>query len=68
MKHHVFSEIQTAAHVLTLKQSDIVPFLRKCVRERSLSALVKQLNDDLAFGTPEQQQQANRALLHIGFI
>lgn len=68
MKHHVIDGTPAASQVLNIKASDVVPFVRKCVRERSLSVLIKQLNDDLAFGTPEQKQEARRALQHIGFI
>lgn len=68
MKHHVISDTPTAALVLNIKPSDIPPFVRKCVRERSLSALVRQLNNDLEFGSTTQKEEARRALRHIGFL
>lgn len=68
MKHHVIGDIPAATQVLTIQARDVAPFVQKCVRERSLSVLVKQLNYDIAFGTPEQKQEAQQALRHIGFI
>lgn len=68
MKHHHIGETPTAAHVLSIKTTEVAPFVRKCVRERSLSVIVKDLNHDLIFGTPEQREDAREALRHIGFI
>ena len=68
MKHHVLSETPTAAVVLNIKSSEIPPFVRKCVRERSLSVLVRRLNADLVSGTAQQREDARRALRHIGFV
>lgn len=68
MKHHYIGDTPTAAHVLNINETDVAPFVRKCVQERSLSAIVKDLNHDLIFGTPEQREEAREALKHIGFI
>jgi hypothetical protein len=68
MKHHYIGETPTAAQVLSIKATEVAPFVRKCVRDRSLSVIVKDLNHDLIFGTPEQREAARRALKHIGFV
>jgi len=68
MKHHAISDTPTSVHVLSLAPSDVPMFVRNCVRDRSLSALVKDLNNDLMFGTEGQKEEARRALKHIGFL
>ncbi|MEM1351742.1 MAG: hypothetical protein AAGF27_05330 [Pseudomonadota bacterium] len=68
MRHHTISETPAAALVLNMKSSEVAPFVRQCVRERSLSVLVKQLNHDLIFGTTQQREEAQQALRCIGFL
>lgn len=68
MKHQTIRKTPTAASVLDMKPSEVAPFVRKCLRERRLSDIVKDLNNDVVFGAPEQSNKARRALKHIGFI
>ncbi|MEE4188589.1 MAG: hypothetical protein V2I76_09120 [Roseobacter sp.] len=68
MKYDTISETPAAVHVLNINPSDVAPFVRKCVRERSLSVLVKDLNHALLFGTETQRKDAKAALQHIGFL
>jgi hypothetical protein len=68
MKHHYTGKKPTAAHVLSINATEVAPFVRKCVEERSLSVIVKDLNHDMIFGTSEQREAAREALRHIGFI
>ena len=68
MQHHVNHDIPVSVHVLGLDPSDVPPFVRRCVRERSLSGLVKNLNNELLFGTADQREEARRDLKHIGFL
>lgn len=68
MKHHAIHDTPSSVHVLNLASTDVAPFVRKCVKERSLSSLVRDLNHDVLFGTEEQRETARRALKHIGFL
>lgn len=68
MKHDVVCDVPTSAKVLNIDASDVAPFLRKCVKDRSLSTLVKDLNDAVLFGTADQRRDAEQALKHIGFM
>ena len=61
-------DVQTASTLLALNQKDVSQFVRTCVRNRSLSSVVSDLNRDLLFGTEEESEKARRALRHIGFI
>ncbi|MGA9254127.1 MAG: hypothetical protein WBV71_16960 [Roseobacter sp.] len=68
MKLHSINTTPTSVHVLNLAPSDVPQFVRHCVKDRSLSSLVKDLNNDLMFGNEDQRQEARKALSHIGFL
>lgn len=68
MKHHAILAKPASVNVLDLAPSDVPLFVRNCVKDRSLSSLVKDLNNDLMFGNEDQKQEARRALTHIGFL
>ena len=68
MKHEIVSETDMAHDVLGLDDGEIAPFVRKCLKDRSLSSLVSHLNNDLLFGTPAERESAEVALRRIGFI
>lgn len=61
-------EISTAADVLALSPADVAQFVRDCVRNRSLSVMVSDLNHTVLHGTSEEREEARRALKHLGFV
>ncbi len=68
MKQDVINDTPSAARVLSMKPSDVPPFVRQCLRERSLSVLIRDLNRDLLFGTETQRTDARLALSQLGFL
>ncbi|WP_299970476.1 hypothetical protein [uncultured Roseobacter sp.] len=68
MLHETIRELKPSHHVLQLDESDVVSFVRRCVKERSLSSLISSLNHDLMFGTLDEQDSAARALARLGFV
>lgn len=68
MKHETISETKISHSVMGLDEGEIAPFVRKCVKERSLSAVIANLNNDLLFGTQTEQDDARTALQRIGFL
>ncbi|WP_195819858.1 hypothetical protein [Roseobacter sp. MH60115] len=67
MKHETISESKMSRNVMGLDDGEIAPFVRKCVKERSLSRVVTSLNNDLLFGTQTERDDARIALQRIGF-
>ncbi len=68
MKHETISETKVAHSVLGLDDNDIASFVRRCMKDRSLSKLVSSLNDELLFGTTSERDDAKRALNRLGFL
>lgn len=68
MKHEMISETKVSQNVLGLPESEIAPFVSRCVKERSLSSVVADLNNDLLFGTQTEREDAKKALQRIGFL
>lgn len=68
MKHDTIRKLPTSARVLDIETTDVARFVQKCVQERSLSVLVKELNHDYLFGTAEERDSAEQALRHMGFV
>lgn len=68
MKHETISETKISHSVLSLDDNDITRFVRRCVKERSLSKIVADLNNDLLFGTQTERENAKEALHRIGFL
>ena len=68
MKEHAVAEAKTSSAVLRLKKADVVPFVEKSLRERSLSKVVADLNKELLFGDRTERDAALQALKHIGFV
>lgn len=68
MKHDSISETKMSHTVTKLTEDEIAQFVRKCVKDRSLSAVVSDLNKDLLFGTQAEREDAKTALQRIGFI
>lgn len=60
-------DVSTASNLLSLSETDVAQFIRQCVRNRSLSAVMTELNDAVLFGSREESDRARRALEHIGF-
>ncbi len=61
-------EIRTASDVLSLDAADVAQFVRTCVRNRSLSLVVSDLNHAALHGVAEEQEEARQALKHLGFV
>lgn len=55
-------------NVLSLDDGDVAAFVRKCVKERSLSRVVGHLNNDVLFGTHQERREAEEALNRLGFL
>ncbi|WP_298837891.1 hypothetical protein [uncultured Roseobacter sp.] len=68
MEQEIISEKYCAKNILDLENGDVAAFVTRCVKERSLSSMVCELNAALLSGTPEEQNNARKALQHIGFI
>lgn len=68
MKHETISETKISHNVMGLDDGEIAPFVRKCVKERSLSTVITNLNNDLLFGTQTERDDARSALQRIGFL
>lgn len=68
MKHETISETKISHNVMGLDDGEIAPFVRKCVKERSLRAVITNLNNDLLFGTQTERDDARSALQRIGFL
>lgn len=68
MKHETIPETKVSHSVLNLGDGDVAPFVRKCVKERSLSKIVANLNNDLLYGTQTERVNAREALGRIGFL
>lgn len=68
MKQDGILKAPTSAHVMGLETVDAVTFVRTCVKERSLSTVMKELNDYVLHGTAEERRTAERALKHLGFL
>jgi hypothetical protein len=61
-------EIKTASDVLSLNSADVAQFVRACVRNRSLSLVVSDLNRVALHGAAVEQEEARLALKHLGFV
>lgn len=68
MKHSAMFSGSTAANVLSIEEAGVSPFLHRCVKDRSLSTLVSDLNYSLLFGSADEKDMARKALKHLGFI
>lgn len=68
MKHETISETKMSQSVLGLDENDVAPFVRGCIKERSLSRVVTTLNNDLLFGTQTERDDAKKALDRLGFL
>ncbi|MGZ2256476.1 hypothetical protein ACVC7O_04170 [Roseobacter sp. A03A-229] len=68
MKHETISETKMSQGVLGLDENDVAPFVRRCIKERSLSRVVTTLNNDLLFGTQTERDDAKKALDRLGFL
>lgn len=68
MKHGTVSETKMSHDVLNLDDGDVASFVRRCVKERSLSKVVADLNHDLLSGTRTERENAEQALHRIGFL
>lgn len=66
--HRTVVDMTTASNVLALSELEAAKFVRKCLRDRSLSVVVADLNKELLYGTPREQEDASKALRHIGFM
>ncbi len=68
MKHETILETNMSHSILGLSENDVAAFVRRCVKERSLSRLVAALNKDLMFGTQTERDDAKEALHRLGFL
>lgn len=68
MKHLNSYDVSTATNVLSLDPVEIPLFVRRCVKDRSLSFVVTELNKALLSGTADEREEAHGALRHLGFI
>ncbi|WP_375230273.1 hypothetical protein [Roseobacter sp. S98] len=68
MRHAVISEKPCAESILAMAGNEVGAFVERCIRDRSLSRLVSDLNNALMSGTPNEQEKARKALQHMGFI
>ncbi|GFE50814.1 hypothetical protein So717_25670 [Roseobacter cerasinus] len=62
------TETSFRKNVLNLEEGDIAAFVRKCVKDRSLSKVVGHLNNDMLFGTHKERREAEEALHRLGFL
>jgi hypothetical protein len=53
--------------ILDLREDDICDFMRDAMNSKRLSQIVKDLNDLLLDGAPEQKAKASQALSRLGF-
>lgn len=58
----------TAQTVLSLDDAEIPSFVRRCLKDRSLSWLIAQQNEALFSGTKDERDEAHKALTHTGVI
>ncbi|WP_298973336.1 hypothetical protein [uncultured Roseobacter sp.] len=68
MKHEQIAETKMSHSVLGLDEAEIGPFILRCVKERSLSKLVANLNNDILNGTSTERDSAEKALGRMGFL
>lgn len=68
MKHAFISEDKVSHSVLSLGETEVGPFITRCLKERSLSTVISSLNNDVLYGTPSERAFAERALGRIGFV
>ena len=68
MKHQRIANTLTSQHVLSINKADLPPFIGECIRERSLSRLVSNLNREVLEGTDTEKAEARKALALIGFL
>jgi hypothetical protein len=54
--------------ILAISSDSVAAFIRDQASSRSLSPLMRKLNDDLMGGDPSASELAARALRHLGFI
>ncbi|MFK7744528.1 MAG: hypothetical protein AB8B47_05710 [Roseobacter sp.] len=67
MAHFGFTDPDTAQAVLALNNDEVAGFVQQCVRNRSLSKIVNELNRAALSGAPRESQRATKALHHLGF-
>jgi hypothetical protein len=54
--------------ILSISTDGVASFIREKASSRSLSPLMRKLNDDLMGGDPSASELAARALRHLGFL
>ena len=68
MNHGTSCSLSTASQVLALDAEEVAPFVRNCLFDRSLSWVVSELNNTVLNGAAHEKEQAQWALVHLGFI
>ncbi len=68
MKHETAYELPTATNILSLESAEMPGFVQECLRTRSLSWVVAELNKSILSGPEEERDEARKALEHLGFI
>lgn len=68
MKHETTYDVRSSANVLSVQPIEVASFLRECVKNRSLSWLIGDLNRSVLSGDQDEREEARKALEHLGFI
>jgi hypothetical protein len=58
----------SSQEILSLGRDEVAPFIQDQTSARTLSALIKQLNDEMMAGDAAARDLASRALRHLGFV
>ncbi|MEJ6390730.1 hypothetical protein [Gymnodinialimonas ulvae] len=54
--------------ILSLRRDQVAAFIQDQTSARTLSDVIRQLNDDLIAGDAAAREQAAQALQHLGFV
>jgi hypothetical protein len=57
-----------AENILAISSDSVASFIREQASSRSLSPLMRKLNEDLLDGDPSASALAAKALRHLGFL